>query len=147
MPHGGFFYSRSVNPRKKVYCNGKQAFLPLSLYRSRDITVMSRINEPRFNVESRFKVQNLVTKMEFHVKKSRFSIKSGFKESKGAEGGRSLNLDFIVLYTTNFLGVIKSQRQRKKGKKSCVFSCKRKNGKQFPFIVSDRNRSLLFYLQ
>ena len=35
--------------------------------------------------------------MEFHIKKSRFSIKSGFKESKGADLGHSLNRDFTVL--------------------------------------------------
>ena len=31
-----------------------------------------------FNVMSRFKVQNDVTKMEFHIKKYRFSVKSQF---------------------------------------------------------------------
>ena len=36
--------------------------------------------------------------MEFHIKKSQFSVKSRFKEWKGAEGGHSLNftLDFTV---------------------------------------------------
>ena len=32
-------------------------------------------------------VQNFVTKMEFHIKKSRFSVKSRFKELKWADGG------------------------------------------------------------
>ena len=49
----------------------------------------------RFNIKSRFKVQNLVTKMEFHIKKSQFSVKSRLKESKCADGG--LNRDFTVL--------------------------------------------------
>ena len=40
----------------------------------------SRFNESRFNVKSRFKERNLVTKMEFHIKKSRFRVKSRFKE-------------------------------------------------------------------
>ena len=51
----------------------------------------------RFNEKSRFKVQNLVTKMEFHIKKSRFKVKSRFKESKCADVGHSLNQDFTVL--------------------------------------------------
>ena len=38
----------------------------------------------QFN-ESRFKVQNLMTEMEFHIKKSRCSVKSQYKESKCAE--------------------------------------------------------------
>ena len=59
-------------------------------------TVKSRFNESRFKVKSRFKVQNLVTKMEFHIKKSRFRVKSRFKESKCADGGHSLNRDFTV---------------------------------------------------
>ena len=42
----------------------------------------SPFNESRFNVKSQFRVQNFVTKMEFHIKKSRFSIMSRFKESK-----------------------------------------------------------------
>ena len=37
--------------------------------------------------------------MEFLIKKSRFSEKSRFKESKCADGGHSLNRDFTVLYT------------------------------------------------
>ena len=37
-------------------------------------TVKSQINESRFNVKSKFKVQHLVTKMEFHIKKSRFKV-------------------------------------------------------------------------
>ena len=45
---------------------------------------------------SRFKVQNEVNKMEFHTKKSRFSVKSQFKEPKCAERGHSLNRDFTV---------------------------------------------------
>ena len=39
----------------------------------------TRFKRP-FTVESRFKVQNVVTEMEFRVKKSRFSVKSRFKE-------------------------------------------------------------------
>ena len=45
---------------------------------------------------SQFKVLKDVTKMEFHVKKSRFSVKSQFKESKCADRGHSLNRDFTV---------------------------------------------------
>ena len=48
-------------------------------------TVKSRFNESRVNVKSRFKAQILVTKVEFHIKKSRFSEKSRFKESKCAD--------------------------------------------------------------
>ena len=59
-------------------------------------TLKSRFNESRFNIKSRFKVQNLMTKEEFHFKKSQFSIKSQFKESKCADGNHSLNRDFIV---------------------------------------------------
>ena len=40
------------------------------------ITVKSRFNESRFNVKSQFMVQNLVTKIDFHIKKSRFRVKS-----------------------------------------------------------------------
>ena len=40
-----------------------------------------------------------MTKMEFHIKKSRFSEKSRFKESKCADGGHSLNRDFTVQWT------------------------------------------------
>ena len=43
-------------------------------------TVKSRFNESRFNVKSRFREQNLVTKMKFYIKKSQFSVKSQFKE-------------------------------------------------------------------
>ena len=50
-----------------------------------------------YTVKSRFKVENLVTKMEFRIKKSRFNIKSRFKESKCADGDHSLNRDFTVL--------------------------------------------------
>ena len=39
-------------------------------------TVKSRFNESRFSVKSRFKEWNLVTKMKFVIKKSRFSVKS-----------------------------------------------------------------------
>ena len=53
-------------------------------------TVKSRFNESQFNM-SRFKVRHLVTKMKFHIKKSRFSRKSRYKESKSADGGHSLN--------------------------------------------------------
>ena len=45
---------------------------------------------------SRFKVQNFVTKIEFNIKKSRFRVKSRFKESKCANEGHSLNRDFTV---------------------------------------------------
>ena len=50
----------------------------------------------RFEVKSRFKVQNLGTEMEFHIRKSQFSEKSRFKESNSADGGHSLNRDFTV---------------------------------------------------
>ena len=58
--------------------------------------VKSQFNESRFNVKSRFKVQNLVTKMEFYIEKSRFSVKSRFKKSMCADGGHWLNRDFPV---------------------------------------------------
>ena len=45
---------------------------------------------------SQFKEQNVVTKKEFHNKKSRFSVKFQFKESKCSDGGHSLNRDFTV---------------------------------------------------
>ena len=38
-----------------------------------------------------------MTKMKFYIKKSRFSVKSRFKELKGADGGHSLNRDFTVI--------------------------------------------------
>ena len=60
-------------------------------------TVKSRFNEFRFKVMSRFKVQNEVTKMEFNTKKSRFSVKSRFKEPNCADRGHSLNRDFTVV--------------------------------------------------
>ena len=44
---------------------------PILIKQTIGITVKSRFNESRFNVKSRFKVQNLVTKIEFHIKKSR----------------------------------------------------------------------------
>ena len=55
---------------------------------------------------SRFKVQNDVTKMEFHIKMSRFSVKSRFKESLYADRSHSLNRDFTVpsLYVFNDSG-------------------------------------------
>ena len=37
-----------------------------------------------------------MTKIEFLIKKSRFSVKSQFKESMCADGGHSLNGDFTV---------------------------------------------------
>ena len=57
---------------------------------------------------SQFKAQNCATKMEFHVKKSRCSVKYQFKESKCANGGQSLNRDFTVrIYTSlkNFFDI------------------------------------------
>ena len=59
-------------------------------------TVKSQFNVSRFNVMSRFKVQNIVTKLKCYVKKSQFKVKSQFKESKGADQGHSLNRDFSV---------------------------------------------------
>ena len=60
------------------------------------ITVKSRFNESWFDVKSWLKVQILVIEMEFHMKKSRFRVKSRFKESKCAYVGHSLNRDFTV---------------------------------------------------
>ena len=60
-------------------------------------TFKSRFNESRFHVKSLFKGQNFATEMEFHIKNSRFSVKSRFKESECADGGHSLNRDFTVL--------------------------------------------------
>ena len=62
-------------------------WLQLGIFNS----VKFRFNESRFNKKSPFKVRNLVTKTEFHVKKSRFSANTRFKESKCADRGHSLN--------------------------------------------------------
>ena len=59
-------------------------------------TAKSRFHESQFIIKFRFKAQNLVTKIEFHIKKSQFSLKSQFKGSKCADGGHSLNQDFTV---------------------------------------------------
>ena len=45
---------------------------------------------------SQFKVQNLMSKIEFHIKMSQFRVKSRFKESNCADEGHSLNRDFTV---------------------------------------------------
>ena len=37
-----------------------------------------------------------MTKIQFHIKKSRFSVKSRFKETKCADRGHWLNRDFTV---------------------------------------------------
>ena len=70
-------------------------------FRYNTITVRSRINE------SRFKAQNLVTTMEFYIKKSLFRVKCRFKKSECADGGHSLNRDFTVfvifIFTVKFL--------------------------------------------
>ena len=79
-----------------AYFLGLMWDLPIELTFIQVSTVKSRFNESRFNVKSRFKELNLVTKMEFLIKKSRFSVKSQFKESKCADGGHSLNRDFTV---------------------------------------------------
>ena len=60
-------------------------------------TEKSRFNASQFNKTSWFRVQNVVTKIEFLIKKSRFSINSRLKESKRANVGHSLNRDFTVL--------------------------------------------------
>ena len=52
--------------------------LPFLTLGSKFCTVKSRFNESRFNVKSRFKERNLVTKTEFLIKKSQFSVKSQF---------------------------------------------------------------------
>ena len=36
--------------------------------------------------------------MEFHIKRSRFSVKFRFKESNCADAGHSLNRDFTAIY-------------------------------------------------
>ena len=38
-----------------------------------------------------------MTKIQFHIKKSRFSVKSRFKEPTCADRGHSLNRDFTVM--------------------------------------------------
>ena len=43
---------------------------------------------------------NLVAKIKFHSNKSRFIVKSWFKESNGADRGHSLNRDLTVLSLT-----------------------------------------------
>ena len=45
--------------------------------------------------------------MEFDIKKSRFSVKSRFKESKHAGGGHSLNRDFTIYW---FMGSFCKQK-------------------------------------
>ena len=59
-------------------------------------TVKSRFNASRFKEKSRFMERNIGTKIEFHIKKSQFSVKSRFKESKCADEGHSLHRDFTV---------------------------------------------------
>ena len=49
-----------------------------------------------------------MTKIDFHIKKSRFNVKSRFKESKCADEGHSLNWDFTVL-TFSRLGPVETQ--------------------------------------
>ena len=44
-----------------------------------------------------------MTKIEVLIKKSRYSVKSRFKESKCTDGGHSLNRDFTVLCTYSLL--------------------------------------------
>ena len=51
----------------------------------KNCTLQSRFNESRYYIKSGFKVQNVITKMEFHINMSRFSLKSRFKESKCAD--------------------------------------------------------------
>ena len=62
-------------------------------------TVKSQFNDSLFNVKSRFKVQHLVTKMEVHIKKLRFRIKSQIKEPKCADGATFVK---SRLYCTHF---------------------------------------------
>ena len=70
-------------------------------------TVKSLFNHSRFNVESQIRVQNLATKTEYHIKKSRFCVKARFKESKCAEGAPSVNRDFYCIkkwvYVAHFI--------------------------------------------
>ena len=47
-----------------------------------------------------------MTKMEFLIKKSQFSVKSRFKESKCADGGHSLNRDFTVIIFQNLFALL-----------------------------------------
>ena len=82
-------------------------------------TVKSRVNESWFTVKSRFEVQNLMPKFEFHIKKSQFCEKSPFKESKRADGGHSLNRDFTVLwYSSINISVVKILHEKVSG---CLF--------------------------
>ena len=55
------------------------------------INISIRFNESWCNVKSQFKVQHLVTKIEFEIKKSQFSVKPRFKVQKCADRGYSLN--------------------------------------------------------
>ena len=59
-------------------------------------TVNYRFNEYRFNVMSQFRIQNLMSKIKFHIKMSQFRVKSRFKESNCADEGHSLNREFTV---------------------------------------------------
>ena len=54
---------------------------------------------------SRFKIQNDVTKIEFHIQKSRFSVKSGDKVRKCADEGHSLNRDFAVFMVEGIMKI------------------------------------------
>ena len=68
--------------------------------------------------------------MKFHTKKSRFSVKSQFKELKGADGGHSLNRDFTVFLKKaclpSFLGVV-------------LFYCQLREAKRGFGLESDAN--------
>ena len=55
-----------------------------------------------------------MTKLKFHIKKSRFSVKSQFKEWKGADEGHSLNRDFTVLCITHmYVWTVKNAKMQK----------------------------------
>ena len=88
-PYKSFFASFRSSAKKRI--------ILYTLHYTSTSTVKSRFNESQFNVKSQFKVQNLVTKIEFLIKKSLFSVKSRFKVSKCADRGHSLNRDFTVL--------------------------------------------------
>ena len=50
-----------------------------------------------------------MAEIEFHIKKSRFRVKSRFKESKCADKGHSLNRDFTVQNLDEFHCTVKSR--------------------------------------
>ena len=98
-PYLGGWATKKVNFGVTSYkwnFKGNLILILLILIFNFNSTEKSGFIESRFNVKSRFRVQNLVTEIELHNKKSWFSIKSRFRESKCADAGHSWIQDFTV---------------------------------------------------